>query len=120
MAGLGHSNRRVRDAIKAFEADRTLSVEIFGMYARRPALWTGVEVGTVSPLVDFLLGKIFVDEDDDPASASATIRYLRSLDANKPVALLTSTNRNKFRLIAESPLEVETALWETIAAGGAI
>src|SRR5690606_38720542 len=74
----------------------------------------------VAPHVDFLLGKVFVDDDDDPAAAGTTVRFLRALDPGKPVVLLTSTHRNRFRLVAENPTEVGLALWEAAAGGAGI
>jgi hypothetical protein len=111
---------RVRDAIKAFGEDRVLSVEIFGMYAARPGAWGGVDVTTVAPVVDFSLGKAFVGDEGESGIAGSTIRFLQAIAPAKSAVLLTSTNRNRFRLIAENPVDARIALWDAVAAGGGI
>src|SRR5690606_32079292 len=97
-----------------------LSAEIFGMYGSRSAFFGGIDLYTVSPYFDFLIGKAFVNDGQDISYASSTIRFLKALDPNKPAVLLTMTNRNDLRLISEPPVDLQRWLWETVGAGGGL
>lgn len=111
---------KVRDAIKEYGPGKTLSAEIFGMYGSRSAFFGGIDLYTVSPYFDFLIGKAFVNDGQDVSYASSTIRFLKALDPNKPAVLLTMSNRNDLRLISEPPVDLQRWLWETVGAGGGL
>lgn len=111
---------RVRDTIKSFGDDRMLIAEIFGVYSSGVAQTGGIDIYTVTPYFDLLIGKAFPGEAQDIAFPSSTMRFLKSIDPAKQTLLLTSFQRNFNRWISENPIDAECWTWEAIGAGGGI
>lgn len=110
----------VRDLLKSYGGEKVLTFETFGHLGQRFADLGGIDITRLHPLADWLLGKAFVDPAAALSTPSSALNFLRSLDADKPLVLLTSGQNNRFRTIAAPRGLLDAWLWETVAAGGGL
>jgi len=114
---------RIRDTVKSFGQDKAYAAEVFGMYHTGISFMTGIDT-YLAKHFDFIVGVGFLSGGtsgnafDDLTYPASAVRFLKSIDDEKPTVILTGNNGTRWRYIKDPSLESRIWMWQTAAAGG--
>jgi len=115
---------KMRATVKKYGDDKSYSAEVFDMYRVEQQKHTGISLYSAAKYFDFLVTVSFIANNSFPIDykdiyyPSAIIRFLKSLNPDKPPVILFGGNGTEHRYIYDPPLESRLWLWETAGTGG--
>ena len=115
---------KMRATVKKYGEDKSYSAEVFDMYRVEQQKHTGISLYSAGKYFDFLVTVSFVANNSFPIDykdiyyPSAIVRFLKSLNPDKPPVILFGGNGTEHRYIYDPPLDSRLWLWETAGTGG--
>jgi hypothetical protein len=115
---------KMRATVKKYGDDKSYAGEVFDMYRVEQQKHTGINLYSAAEYFDFLVTVSFIANNSFPVDykdiyyPSAIVRFLKSLDPDKPPVILFGGNGTEHRYIYDAPLDSRLWLWETAAMGG--
>lgn len=115
---------KMRATVKRYGEDKSYSAEVFDMYRVEQQKHTGIDLFSVAEYFDFLVTVSFIANNSYPVDykdiyyPSAVIRFLKSIEPDKPPVILFGGNGTEHRYIYDPPTDSRLWLWETAGAGG--
>ena len=115
---------KMRGTVKKYGEDKSYSAEVFDMYRVEQQKHTGIDLYSVAEFFDFMVTVSFIANNSFPIDykdiyyPSAIVRFLKSLEPDKPPVILFGGNGTEHRYIYDPPLDSRLWLWETAGAGG--
>lgn len=115
---------KMRATVKKYGQDKCYSAEVFDMYRVEQQKHTGISLYSAAEYFDFLVTVSFIANNSFPIDykdiyyPSAIVRFLKSLNPDKPPVILFGGNGTEHRYIYDPPLESRLWLWETAGTGG--
>ncbi|NQU88782.1 MAG: hypothetical protein HQ541_23815 [Mariniphaga sp.] len=114
----------MRETVKKYGDDKSYAAEVFNMYSIEQQKHTGISLYSAAEYFDFLVTVSFIANNSanvvykDIYYPSALVRFLKSLEPEKPPVILFGGNGTEHRYIYDPPLDSRLWLWEAAATGG--
>jgi len=115
---------KMRATVKKYGEDKSYAAEVFDMYRVEQQKHTGIDLFSAAEYFDFLVTVSFIANNSYPIDykdlyyPSAVVRFLKSLEPDKPPVILFGGNGTEHRYIYDPPLDSRLWLWETASVGG--
>jgi hypothetical protein len=120
----GNQLAKMRATVKKYGEDKSYAAEVFDMYRVEQQKHTGINLYSAAEYFDFLVTVSFIANNSFPIDykdiyyPSAIVRFLKSLEPDKPPVILFGGNGTEHRYIYDPPLDSRIWLWETAGTGG--
>ena len=120
----GNQLSKMRQIVKKYGEDKSYAAEVFDMYSVEQQKHTGINLYSAAEYFDFLVIVSFIADNRFPVEykdiyyPSAIVRFLKSLEPDKPPVILFGGNGTEHRYIYDPPLDSRLWLWEAAATGG--